>query len=33
VARESGSIENANRLIDTITERFFAISRFPRAFT
>jgi toxin ParE1/3/4 len=29
VAKESGSIEIANRLIDTITERFLALGRFP----
>jgi toxin ParE1/3/4 len=29
VARESGSIEIANRLIDTITNRFFTLARFP----
>jgi plasmid stabilization system protein ParE len=29
VANESGSIEIANRLIDTITDRFFAIASFP----
>jgi plasmid stabilization system protein ParE len=29
VARESGSIEIANRLIDTITELFYALSSFP----
>ena len=30
VARESGSIEIANRLIDTITDRFLVIGEFPR---
>ena len=30
VAKESGSIEIANRLIDTITDRFLALGRFPR---
>ena len=29
VARESGSIEIANRLIDTITDRFFVLANFP----
>ena len=29
VAKESGSIEIANRLIDTITDRFAALGRFP----
>ncbi len=29
VAKESGSIEIANRLIDTLTERFLALARFP----
>jgi toxin ParE1/3/4 len=29
VARESGSIEIANRLIDTITDRFFVLATFP----
>ena len=29
VARDSGSLEVANRLIDTITDRFFTLSRFP----
>lgn len=29
VARESGSLEIANRLIDTITERFTALASFP----
>jgi toxin ParE1/3/4 len=29
VARESGSIEIANRLIDNITDRFFVLARFP----
>jgi toxin ParE1/3/4 len=29
VARESASIEIANRLIDTITDRFFVLGRFP----
>jgi toxin ParE1/3/4 len=29
VARESGSIEIANRLIDTITDRFFTLAQFP----
>ena len=29
VARESGSIEIANRLIDTITDRFYALAQFP----
>jgi toxin ParE1/3/4 len=28
-ARESGSIEIANRLIDTVTDRFFTLARFP----
>ena len=28
-AKESGSIEIANRLIDTITERFFTLASFP----
>jgi toxin ParE1/3/4 len=30
VARESGSIEIANRLIDTITARFLVLGQFPR---
>lgn len=29
VAKESGSIEIANRLIDTITDRFFLLAGFP----
>ncbi|MBV8897502.1 MAG: type II toxin-antitoxin system RelE/ParE family toxin [Acidobacteriaceae bacterium] len=29
VAKESGSIETANRLIDAITDRFLTIARFP----
>jgi toxin ParE1/3/4 len=29
VAKESGSIDIANRLIDTITERFYLLSSFP----
>ena len=29
VARESGSIEIANRLIDSITDRFFTLAQFP----
>ncbi|MGH9448855.1 MAG: type II toxin-antitoxin system RelE/ParE family toxin [Terriglobia bacterium] len=29
VAKESGSIEIANRLLDTLTERFLALARFP----
>ena len=29
VAKESGSIEIANRLIDTITDRFFMLAGFP----
>lgn len=29
VARESGSIEIANRLIDSITDRFFVLTTFP----
>jgi toxin ParE1/3/4 len=29
VARESGNIDIANRLIDTITERFYALANFP----
>jgi len=29
VARESGSFEIANRLIDTITDRFFLLAGFP----
>jgi toxin ParE1/3/4 len=29
VARESGSIDVANRLIDSITDRFFSLARFP----
>lgn len=29
VATESGSMETANRLIDTITERFLALANFP----
>ncbi len=31
VAKESGSIEIANRLIDTITDRFFMLAGFPYA--
>lgn len=30
VAKESGSIEVAHRLIDAITERFLALASFPR---
>jgi len=30
VAKESGSIEIANRVIDSITDRFFMLSGFPR---
>jgi toxin ParE1/3/4 len=29
VAKESSSIEVANRLIDTLTDRFFTLARFP----
>ncbi len=29
VARESGSVEIANRLIDTITNRFLTLAQFP----
>ena len=29
VARESGSIEIANRLVDSITDRFFLLTSFP----
>lgn len=29
VAKESGSIEIANRLIDTITDRFLTLARLP----
>ena len=29
VAKESGSIEIANRLIDTLTDRFFMLAVFP----
>ena len=29
VARKSGGIEIANRLIDTITERFYTLAGFP----
>lgn len=29
VAKESGSIEIANRLIDTLTDRFFRLAGFP----
>jgi plasmid stabilization system protein ParE len=29
VAKESGSLEIANRLIDTITDRFFVLASFP----
>ncbi len=29
VARESGSIEIANRLIDTLTERFYTLASLP----
>lgn len=31
VARESGSMETANRLVDSITDRFFFLSSFPHA--
>ena len=31
VAQESGSTETANRLIDSITDRFFFLSNFPYA--
>ena len=30
VARESGSIDAANRLIDAITERFWLLGQYPR---
>jgi toxin ParE1/3/4 len=30
VARESGSADTANRLIDTITERFWLIAQYPQ---
>jgi plasmid stabilization system protein ParE len=30
VARESGSVEIASGLIDTITDRFFVLGSFPR---
>ena len=30
-ARESGSVQTANRLIDSITERFFLLAGFPYA--
>ena len=29
VAKESGSVEVANRLIDSITDRFFLLARYP----
>ena len=29
VAKESSSVETANRLIDTLTERFFTLARHP----
>lgn len=29
VAKESGSIEIADRLIDSLTERFYLLSRYP----
>jgi toxin ParE1/3/4 len=29
VAKESGSVEIANRLIDTLTDRFFILAGFP----
>ena len=29
VAKESGSMETANRLIDTLTERFLVLASFP----
>jgi toxin ParE1/3/4 len=29
IAKESGSIDIADRLIDSITERFFLLSRYP----
>jgi toxin ParE1/3/4 len=31
VAKESGSLETANRLVDSITNRFLFLSRFPHA--
>lgn len=31
VAKESGSIEIANRLIDSITDRFFLLAGFPHS--
>jgi toxin ParE1/3/4 len=31
VARESGSMDVANRLIDALTERFFLLTKFPQA--
>ena len=30
IARESGSMEIANRLIDNITERFWLLARYPQ---
>ena len=30
VAKDSGSIETANRLIDIITDRFYILATFPR---
>ena len=29
VAKESGGVDVANRLIDTITDRFYLLARFP----
>jgi len=30
IAKESGSIEIANRLVDSITDRFFLLATFPQ---
>lgn len=30
VARESGTVETANRLIDTITQRFWLLGQYPQ---
>jgi toxin ParE1/3/4 len=30
IARESGSVETANRVVDTITERFWLLGRYPQ---
>jgi toxin ParE1/3/4 len=30
IARESGSVERADRVVDSITERFYLLSTYPR---